>query len=73
MQITEYDDNDDYDDDDNDDGEGVARKRTFSEMSDILPRDETEFEESDTDWSSHEETEFCTDVKFDKKNRVYAV
>ena len=43
MQITEYDDNDDYDDDDDDDDdeEGVARKRTFSEMSDILPRDET--------------------------------
>ena len=45
-------------------------------MSDILPRDKTEFEESDTDWSSHEETEFSsdeevldTDVKFDKKKQ----
>lgn len=78
MQAPEYDDSDDDDDDDNNDS-SVTRKRTFSEISEKQPHDETEIgeQELDTDWSSQEETEFSSDeempdsdAKFNKRNRV---
>ena len=81
MQVTGYDDNDDEDDDnDENDDSSVTRKRTFSEIGENQPHDETEIEEHeelDTGWSSQEETEFSSDeemldndAKFNKRNRI---
>ena len=78
MQVTGYDDSNE-EDDDNDDS-SVTRKRTFSEISENQPHDETgieEHEELDMDWSSQEETEFSSDeemldndAKFNKRNKI---
>ena len=81
MQVTGYDGVDDYDDDGGDNDENsAARKRTFSEICENQPHDDTEIEEHeelDTDWSSQEETEFLSDEEmldnepdFNKRNRV---
>ena len=59
MQLTLYDENDDEDDE-----RSLTRNRTFSEISENQPHDETEIgdhEQLDTDWSTQEGTEFLSD------------